>query len=54
MRVCKTSQRREAWTRKRASIVDQMRFMNIADSAERDMSAEEEFTSIDKSSEVKL
>jgi hypothetical protein len=49
MRVCKPSQRRQAWMRKRASIVDQMRFMSIADQAEREAKAEEEYTHIEKS-----
>lgn len=41
MKTYKKDQKPEVWMRKRASIVDQMRFMNISDSVESKMDPEE-------------
>lgn len=47
MRVCKVEDKREAWKKKRVSIVDQMRFMNISDQEEKEMSVEREYVYLD-------
>jgi len=41
MKTYKKDQKRQEWMRKRVSIVDQMRFMNICDSAESKVDCEE-------------
>lgn len=41
MKTYKKNEKREEWMRKRGSIVDQMRFMNISDSFESKMDSEE-------------